>query len=105
MLRHTLFLSATCLLPLLLTACGDPSSTADDPRTRSPLIRTAEVKPALEQSRVFNGIVAARFQGDLGFRVSGKVLERMVDKGQSVTRGQPLLRLDPADLALQARAA
>ena len=105
MLRHTLFLSVTCLLPLLLTACGDPSSAADDPRTRPPLIRTAEVKPAQEQSRVFNGIVAARFQGDLGFRVSGKVLERMVDKGQSVTRGQPLLRLDPADLALQARAA
>jgi RND family efflux transporter MFP subunit len=48
--------------------------------------------------------VAARVQGDLGFRVSGKVLERLVDTGQSVKRGQPLMRLDPIDLGLQARA-
>jgi RND family efflux transporter MFP subunit len=43
-------------------------------------------------------------QGDLGFRVSGKVLERLVDTGQTVKRGQPLMRLDPIDLGLQARA-
>jgi RND family efflux transporter MFP subunit len=48
--------------------------------------------------------VAARVQGDLGFRVSGKVLERLVDTGQTVKRGQPLMRLDPIDLGLQARA-
>lgn len=41
---------------------------------------------------------------DLGFRVSGKVLERLVDTGQTVKRGQPLMRLDPIDLGLQARA-
>ncbi len=33
----------------------------------------------------------------------GKVLERRVETGQSVKRGQLLLRLDPADLALQAQ--
>ncbi|HBX7679865.1 TPA: biotin/lipoyl-binding protein, partial [Klebsiella pneumoniae] len=32
-----------------------------------------------------------------------KVLERRVETGQSVKRGQLLLRLDPADLALQAQ--
>ncbi|PTN63772.1 hypothetical protein C9884_13290, partial [Klebsiella pneumoniae] len=30
------------------------------------------------------------------------MLERRVETGQSVKRGQLLLRLDPADLALQA---
>ncbi len=45
----------------------------------------------------------ARTQSDLGFRVAGKVLERRVETGQSVKRGQLLLRLDPADLALQAQ--
>jgi RND family efflux transporter MFP subunit len=49
-------------------------------------------------------VVAARVQGDLGFRVSGKVLERLVDTGQAVKQGQPLMRLDPSDLGLQARA-
>lgn len=104
MLRLSPFLPV-CLLPVLLTACGEPSSSADDPRTRPPLIRSAEVQPAPDQSRDFTGIVAARFQSDLGFRVSGKVLERLVDQGQSVRRGQPLMRLDMADLTLQARAA
>jgi RND family efflux transporter MFP subunit len=36
--------------------------------------------------------------------VSGKILERLVDTGQTVKRGQPLMRLDPVDLGLQARA-
>jgi len=36
--------------------------------------------------------------------VSGKILERLVDTGETVTRGQPLMRLDPVDLQLQARA-
>jgi RND family efflux transporter MFP subunit len=36
--------------------------------------------------------------------VSGKVLERLVDTGQAVKHGQPLMRIDPADLRLAARA-
>ena len=94
---------AACLLPLVLTACGD-SSTVEDPRTHAPLVRSAAVQGASDASRSFTGVVAARVQGDLGFRVSGKVLERLVDTGQTVKRGQPLMRLDPVDLGLQARA-
>ncbi len=55
-------------------------------------------------ARSFTGVVAARVQSDLGFRVSGKVLERLVDAGQAVKKGQSLMRLDPIDLGLQARA-
>ncbi|TRP09653.1 efflux RND transporter periplasmic adaptor subunit [Pseudomonas aeruginosa] len=94
---------AVCLLPLVLTACGK-SSTADDPRTHSPLVRSAPVSSSSGSTRSFTGTVAARVQSDLGFRVSGKVLERLVDTGQAVKRGQPLMRLDPIDLELQARA-
>jgi RND family efflux transporter MFP subunit len=43
-------------------------------------------------------------QSDLGFRVPGKVLERLVDAGQTVKRGQPLMRIDPTDLRLATRA-
>jgi pyruvate/2-oxoglutarate dehydrogenase complex dihydrolipoamide acyltransferase (E2) component len=39
-----------------------------------------------------------------GFQGSGKILERLVDTGQTVKQGQPLLRLDPVDLKLQAQA-
>ncbi|HBT5735810.1 TPA: efflux RND transporter periplasmic adaptor subunit, partial [Klebsiella pneumoniae] len=65
--------------------------------------RVATVERAEVGSRAFTGVVVARTQSDLGFRVAGKVLERRVETGQSVKRGQLLLRLDPADLALQAQ--
>ncbi|WHS57788.1 efflux RND transporter periplasmic adaptor subunit [Pseudomonas sp. G2-4] len=94
---------AACLLPLVLTACGG-SSTATDPRTLAPLVRVAQVQGSSANARSFTGVVAARVQSDLGFRVSGKVLERLVDAGQSVKKGQSLMRLDPVDLGLQARA-
>lgn len=103
MLRRRPVTLAACLLPLVLTACGE-SSTAKDPRMAAPLVRVAEVLGSPEISRSFTGVVTARVQSDLGFRVSGKVLERLVDTGQTVKRGQPLMRLDPIDLGLQARA-
>lgn len=91
-----------CALPLALIACGE--TTATDPRTDAPLVRTAIVQQAAAVSRSFTGTVAARVQSDLGFRVSGKVLERLVDAGQSVKRGQPLMRIDSADLKLAVNA-
>jgi RND family efflux transporter MFP subunit len=41
--------------------------------------------------------VSARVQSNLGFRVSGKVIERLVDSGQAVREGQLLMRLDRTD--------
>ena len=103
MLRSRSATIVVCLLPLVLTACGE-SSSQRDPRTQPPLVRAVSVVNAEGASRSFTGVVVARVQSDLGFRVSGKVLERLVDTGQSVKRGQPLMRLDPVDLALQAQA-
>jgi RND family efflux transporter MFP subunit len=58
-----------------------------------------------ESSRSFSGIVSARVQSDLGFRVPGKVVERLVDTGQTVRKGQPLMRIDRTDYAFAATAA
>lgn len=91
-----------CALPLALLACS--GKTPADPRTEQALVRAAVVQTADAASRSFTGTVAARVQSDLGFRVSGKVLERLVDAGQSVKRGQPLMRMDPVDLKLTAHA-
>jgi RND family efflux transporter MFP subunit len=57
-----------------------------------------------ETNREFTGIVAARVQSDLGFRVGGKVIERLVEAGQVVRRGQPLMRIDQTDLVLATQA-
>lgn len=94
---------AVCLVPLALVACGEPSDMVD-PRSLPPLVRVASVVSAIDDSRAFTGVVVARIQSDLGFRVQGKILERLVDTGQTVKRGQPLMRLDPVDLGLQAQA-
>ncbi|MBI2510978.1 MAG: efflux RND transporter periplasmic adaptor subunit [Opitutae bacterium] len=52
----------------------------------------------------FTGVVRARTESNLGFRVGGKIAERLVNAGETVKIGQPLLKLDPTDyqLALQA---
>lgn len=90
------------LLPFALAACNE--ATPADPRVQVPLVRVATVEASAPATRSFTGIVAARVQSDLGFRVSGKVSERLVDTGQGVKRGQPLMRIDGNDLVLTARA-
>ena len=67
-------------------------------------MRVAVAQNAIPDTRSFTGTVAARVQSDLGFRVSGKVLKRLVDAGQTVKRGQLLMRIDPVDLKLAAQA-
>ena len=102
MLRRLVFSAALSTLPFALVACGEKPQS--DPRTEAPLVRVATIQGAVAASRTFTGTVAARVQSDLGFRVSGKVLERLVDAGQTVKRGQPLMRIDPVDLKLAAHA-
>ncbi|RUP25467.1 MAG: efflux RND transporter periplasmic adaptor subunit [Curvibacter sp.] len=91
-----------CALPLALVACGEKA--VSDPRAGLTRVRVAVVQPATPSSRAFTGTVAARVQSDLGFRVPGKVLERLVDAGQTVKRGQVLMRIDSVDLGLAAQA-
>lgn len=89
------------VLPLVLLGCT--RQTPADPRTSAPLVRIAQIQTAASATRSFTGTVAARVQSDLGFRVPGKVINRLVDVGQSVKRGQVLMRIDPVDLRLVAR--
>jgi RND family efflux transporter MFP subunit len=71
-----------------------------DPRQGTQFVQIAVATPAVASKRTFTGIIAARVQSNLGFRVPGKVVERLVDVGQEVHAGQPLMRLDQKDLAL-----
>jgi RND family efflux transporter MFP subunit len=100
--RDALFVTVIGLLPFVLAACND--ATSSDPRTQPPLVRIKAVETSVQSARSFTGIVAARVQSDLGFRVPGKILERLVDTGQRVKRGQALMRIDPMDLRLAVRA-
>lgn len=90
----TLLLAASAFV---LAGCA---KTPADPRTEPPLVRTATAGRIGEAWQDYTGVVSARVQSDLGFRVSGKIVERLVDAGQAVRRGQPLMRIDGTDLAL-----
>lgn len=71
-----------------------------DPRRGPPVVRLATASRVVGAERRFTGIIAARVQSNLGFRVPGKVVERLVNVGQPVKAGQPLLRVDATDLRL-----
>src|SRR5881392_2075270 len=106
MKRKTMILSATVLTALIgagsAAAVGFGSAPAIkvDPRQEPQLVRVVTAKPSAVALRAFTGVISARVQSNLGFRVPGKVIERLVDVGQEVHAGQQLMRLDPKDLDL-----
>lgn len=81
-----------------LAGCDSSASSANnDPRLQAPLVRIAEAQSVEKAERGFTGVVAARVESNLTFRVAGKVTDRLVDAGQTVRPGQPLMRLDRTD--------
>jgi multidrug efflux system membrane fusion protein len=73
----------------------------------------APVRPALVfkvgqdagiDAEVYPGEVRSRVEAEMGFRIGGKIVARLVDQGASVRAGQPLARLDPQDVKLAADA-
>ncbi len=92
---------ALLVAALAIAGCQKP---ADDPRTLPPLVSVIAVQGDAGAGATFTGVVRARIESALGFRVGGKIAERLVDPGQTVRRGQALMRLDPSDLALDAAA-
>lgn len=96
-------LPPTILASILLAACSAPS-----PHTPPPpavLVRTIEAASAPPAQQVYAGEVRARIETDLGFRIGGKLVERVVDIGASVAAGMPLAVLDAQDVRLAQTAA
>ena len=97
-------LVAAAALVATLAACSKPAPKVEDVRpVRAIVLASSNVDVNAE----FSGEVVARVTSQLGFRVGGKIVERKVDVGAAVKRGQVLMRLDPQDLQLsqaQARA-
>ena len=86
---------AAVLLATSLSACNDRSSA---PVERAAFVRIDIVQPRDGQaSLTLTGDVEPRFRADLSFRVSGRVLARLVDVGAHVDAGDVLARLDPAE--------
>lgn len=85
-----------------LAACGDKSPPQQKPH---PVLVVTAHNVSGGYERTFTGVIRARYESDQGFRTGGKVAARLVEVGQSVSAGQALARLDPADYELGLHAA
>ncbi|MBS1191076.1 MAG: efflux transporter, family, subunit [Rhodocyclaceae bacterium] len=85
-----------------LGACGSKEPPPEAPR----LVATHVVGAGNARTEAnYSGEVKPRYETPLAFRAGGKMASRLVEVGQAVRPGQPLARLDPADLELNAGAA
>jgi RND family efflux transporter MFP subunit len=76
------------------------ASAARDPRQDPPMVSLVAAARVSGSERGFTGTIGARVESNLGFRVAGKIVERLVNVGQQVNAGQPLMRIDETDLRL-----
>jgi RND family efflux transporter MFP subunit len=91
----TLALGAAGALVLLsvLAACHKEEKAASQ-AVRPVRTVTVELQEGGEKVSL-TGEIQPRYQTDIGFRVNGKILERPVDVGTQVKKGDLLARLDP----------
>jgi RND family efflux transporter MFP subunit len=101
--RRLLLIGAALSAAAVLAGCkseGAEHVTAPQP------VRAASVTLAAEtETRSYTGIIKPRFESDLGFRVSGKIVERLINIGDKVTPGMTLARLDATDYRLSLESA
>jgi RND family efflux transporter MFP subunit len=78
-----------------------------DPSEQSIPVRVFVVGSVQPKTTVssLTGVVRARHEINLAFRVSGKIRQRYVEVGQRVEKGTALFDLDPEDYGLQLRTA
>src|SRR5882757_7205996 len=80
-----------------LAACSKTETAPDPVRAVRTLTITAQTAGGAYE---YAGEVKSRTESRLSFRVSGKMLKRLVDLGDTVKAGQVLAQLDPQDLRL-----
>ena len=95
--------AASLFAVALLGACTEAAEKKpEDVRT----VRALKVGAADGARRIeYAGEVRPRHETRLAFRVPGKITERLVEVGGTVKAGQPVARLDAADLALAEKSA
>jgi hypothetical protein len=74
-LKAFTFALALTIAALSFAACE--STHEPDPRTSIQFVQVATVQSAGPAERAFTGVVTARVQSNLGFRVPGKVVQRL----------------------------
>lgn len=94
-------LSAVSILSAAVLALSGCSEEKAETKAIVRPVKVVEIA-AIDTSRTlsYSGTVRARTEMNLGFRVNGKITERLVDIGQRVKSGDLLARIDPSDYEL-----
>lgn len=96
-------------LPLLVGLLALAGCNGDAPAQKAAQARPVQVVTVALQpgsaERSFVGVVRARREVDLAFRVPGKVVQRRVEVGDRVSAGDVIARVDPEDLRLELESA
>lgn len=94
------------LLGILAVSVSACSEAKTEPVAIVRPVKVVEIARA-DTTREFqySGTVKARTEMNQGFRVAGKIVERLVDIGDRVEPGDTLARIDPTDYALAVKTA
>ncbi|SDE50912.1 efflux RND transporter periplasmic adaptor subunit [Sporomusa acidovorans] len=87
-----------CMLVLSVGFAG--CSKTEPVKEAAPLVRSQAVQAdALGQNASYSGEVRGRYETQLAFQVSGKIIKRNVDLGSVVNPGDVLMEIDAKDIA------
>ena len=89
----------------VIVLAGCQAETAPLSKNDRPVQVERVTLSAPDAAREFVGVVRARYETDLGFRVAGKIVTRVVNVGDRVRADDVVARLDPRDLKLQVESA
>jgi RND family efflux transporter MFP subunit len=89
-------------ISLLLAACQKPAEPPPPPR---PVLIVIAGESEANNAMVLVGEVKSRYESNQSFRIGGKIIERNVEVGNFVKKGQLLARLDATDTNLSVQAA
>ena len=87
------------LVSAALAGCNQEPAPASG--IERPALTLVAGSAATAGGNTYSGEIRARHETQPGFRVGGKIIERLVDAGAQVKEGQALMRLDPGDAGLQ----
>ncbi|WP_457580753.1 efflux RND transporter periplasmic adaptor subunit [Ensifer canadensis] len=105
--RSRLALSARMALlaamTLVLAACSEQQEEAKSVVRPVKVVEMGDAGEARQMN--YSGVVRARTEMNLGFRVNGKITERLVNVGDRVKSGDLLARIDATDYDLSVKSA
>ncbi len=93
--------AASALVIVASRAATKGESPAPLPSDRPQPLRVTQVSlQPMVRTTTYTGTVRPRYSSAVGFRIDGKVTERLVEVGQVVRAGEPLAKLDETDIRL-----